>query len=345
MKAYVSIRDHAVFAPSHRSSQYVVQSVELLWLIKPTYDQRLSPPLIRSSTFHFSFPWDDVSHSPSFSFHFPYCSQTSRTAVYTNSLLATLNARKMIRDAAEGINTTTGDNISLPCKGRASSSKVCFKLSSAVSSLMLLLGSIPAIEEPQHQYFHSSRHHAGVPLWPRARCRPRYTPVRLQTWWGGDRGRSVGGQFVEWSMFVLIHPRMLKMYLLYRTLSRTFPAGSNARLSKFKVLCRHKNLHTDWVASSSHSLSLFWYMLAWYTIVLPLGFSPSCWSTTSNFHFFLLYFLFLLRWLSWCNSQHWINILLYPVVHRDTKEFFSHAFENQLYLNVEPRWTMKSVPE
>ncbi|GAW05618.1 hypothetical protein LENED_007486 [Lentinula edodes] len=43
--------------------------------------------------------------------------------LYTNSLLATLNARKMIRDAAEGINTTTGDNISLPCKGRASSSK------------------------------------------------------------------------------------------------------------------------------------------------------------------------------------------------------------------------------
>ncbi|KAJ3861700.1 hypothetical protein EV359DRAFT_84066 [Lentinula novae-zelandiae] len=49
--------------------------------------------------------------------------------LYTNSLLATLNARKMIRDAAEGINTTTGDNISLPCKGRASSSKVVFQRS------------------------------------------------------------------------------------------------------------------------------------------------------------------------------------------------------------------------
>ncbi|KAF8825082.1 hypothetical protein HHX47_DHR7000668 [Lentinula edodes] len=49
--------------------------------------------------------------------------------LYTNSLLATLNARKMIRDAAEGINTTTGDNISLPCKGRASSSKLVFQRS------------------------------------------------------------------------------------------------------------------------------------------------------------------------------------------------------------------------
>ncbi|KAJ3815125.1 hypothetical protein F5876DRAFT_72269 [Lentinula aff. lateritia] len=53
--------------------------------------------------------------------------------LYTNSLLATLNARKMIRDAAEGINTTTGDNISLPCKGRASSSKRSRNLNTNIS--------------------------------------------------------------------------------------------------------------------------------------------------------------------------------------------------------------------
>ncbi|KAJ3858091.1 hypothetical protein EV359DRAFT_88293 [Lentinula novae-zelandiae] len=45
--------------------------------------------------------------------------------LYTNSLLATLNARRMIRDVAEGpgFNTTTGDNI---C---ASSSKLEFQRS------------------------------------------------------------------------------------------------------------------------------------------------------------------------------------------------------------------------
>ncbi|KAE9383236.1 hypothetical protein BT96DRAFT_929933 [Gymnopus androsaceus JB14] len=46
--------------------------------------------------------------------------------LYTNTLLATLNARKSIRDAAEGVNTRNADNVSLPSglKHGASSSLV-----------------------------------------------------------------------------------------------------------------------------------------------------------------------------------------------------------------------------
>ncbi|KAJ3912247.1 hypothetical protein F5877DRAFT_72557 [Lentinula edodes] len=59
------------------------------------------------------------------SFYLTSCSQASCSAVYTNSLLATLNARRMIGDVAEGpgFNITTGDNI---C---ASSSKLEFQRS------------------------------------------------------------------------------------------------------------------------------------------------------------------------------------------------------------------------
>ncbi|KAJ4476240.1 hypothetical protein J3R30DRAFT_3491908 [Lentinula aciculospora] len=50
--------------------------------------------------------------------------------LYTNSLLATLNARKMIRESAKGINTTSGENVSIPCHDytrRDSPSKLVFQ--------------------------------------------------------------------------------------------------------------------------------------------------------------------------------------------------------------------------
>jgi len=44
--------------------------------------------------------------------------------VYTNSLLATLNARKKIRELSDGIESTSGNNISLNSLGKSKTGKI-----------------------------------------------------------------------------------------------------------------------------------------------------------------------------------------------------------------------------
>jgi len=60
---------------------------------------------------------------------------TASPAVYTNSLLATLNARKMIRGAADGIQSTTDNcNISLSLREFPKSGQITSRVSSLATT-------------------------------------------------------------------------------------------------------------------------------------------------------------------------------------------------------------------